>query len=282
MSIFNPKNFTNLTNMKILIIGCTSLTIEILKNFSMLGIGKNKGKITLCDDDIIKESNINNKNNFFFGEKNLGMKKIDVCKEKILKNNKDLNINLIYRKINEENDKFFSNEFWNEQNILILAVTNKNEKILKYLNKIILIHRKILFIANSKKTKGKILIFIPEKTSNLKEEISIKNNKKSNEKNKIPSNINQCIFWSLKKFKNIFSISPKNLNILLSSNKKNIHSIFNNFFPLKNQKTLKKIHLYKQLISLLNSQKFSDLVHFAIDEFQFFFEFSINDIRFFE
>ena len=279
MSIFNIKNFTNLTNMKILIIGCTSLTIEILKNFSMLGIGKNKGKITLCDDDIIKESNINNKNNFFFGEKNLGMKKIDVCKEKILKNNKDLNINLIYRKINEENDKFFSNEFWNEQNILILAVTNKNEKILKYLNKIILIHRKILFIANSKKTKGKILIFIPEKTSNLKEEISIKNKKNTNEKNKIPSNINQCIFWSLKKFKNIFSISPKNLNILLSSNKKNIHSIFNNFFPLKNQKTLKKIHLYKQLISLLNSQKFSDLVHFAIDEFQFFFEFSINDIQ---
>ena len=43
-------------------------------------------------------------------------------------------------------------------------------------------------------------------------------------------------------------------------------------------KTLKKIQLYKQLLSLISSQKFSDLVHFAIDSFQIFFEFSINDI----
>ncbi len=102
----------------------------------MLGIGKNKGKITLCDDNIIKENNINNNYQIFFNEKNLSKKKLKFVKNKILNNNNENNINLIYNKINEENDKKFSNKIWNEFDLIICAIVNKNKNVLKYLNKI--------------------------------------------------------------------------------------------------------------------------------------------------
>mmetsp|Transcript_114025 Transcript_114025/g.158073 ORF Transcript_114025/g.158073 Transcript_114025/m.158073 type:complete len:107 (+) Transcript_114025:1240-1560(+) len=54
------ETFDKLRKMKLFMIGAGAIGCELLKNYSMLGLGsKDDGKIILTDPDIIEVSNLN-------------------------------------------------------------------------------------------------------------------------------------------------------------------------------------------------------------------------------
>jgi molybdopterin/thiamine biosynthesis adenylyltransferase len=71
MKLFNDVNLVSaIFNCKLFMIGAGAIGCELLKNYSMLGLGAGKdGHITLTDPDVIEVSNLNRQ--FLFREKHL-------------------------------------------------------------------------------------------------------------------------------------------------------------------------------------------------------------------
>ena len=87
---------------KVFMVGAGAIGCELLKNFSMLGVGsgpqtseKKQGSITLTDPDIIEVSNLNRQ--FLFREKHLRKPKSSTAAAAAIQMNPDLKGNIFAR-----------------------------------------------------------------------------------------------------------------------------------------------------------------------------------------
>ena len=275
VSIIGDDTNNNLKNLKILLFGCNSIGNELLKIFSLLGISTGeKGLITIADDDIIEKVNLNQQ--FLYNNSDVGQKKIEKSREILLRNNQDLKINCLSYKVNQENDKLFTDQFWSEQDIIICTLVNTN--IIRYIDKKCSLFNKILIIADSYGTKGNYQIIVPNYTSNIKDDFVYEDDFIIDKQ--FPTSIEQCIEWGRELFEQIFNTDMKQLNLLLSSNENNIKQIFDSFLEKKEygEDTLKQIDNFKTILNFADSKKFEDIVDYSINKFQELFDFSINEI----
>ena len=275
LSIIGEETNENLKNLKILLIGCNSIGNELLKIFSLLGISSGeKGLITIADDDIIEKVNLNQQ--FLYNNSDVGQKKIEKCKEILLRNNPDLKIQCLSYKVNQENDNLFTDQFWADQNIIICTLVNKN--LIRYIDKKCSLFNKILIFADSYGTKGNYQIIVPNYTSNIKDDFIYEDDFIIDKQ--FPTSIEQCIDWGRELFEQFFNIDIKELNFLLSSNENNIKQIFDSYLEKKeyNEETLTQIYYFKRILYFAESKNFEDIVDYCIDRFQDLFDFSINEI----
>lgn len=117
-------------------------------------------EICLIDHDIVESSNLNRQ--FYFNQKEIGGFKANLLKEKLLQNNKTLNINAYCLKIQ---DKSFDLKFFERFNIFLSALDNKEAK--KYLSKIAIVLNIPLIIAGIEGFLGQIRTIIRGKTECL-------------------------------------------------------------------------------------------------------------------
>ena len=274
IEIIGEKANKNLRDLNVLVVGCGALGNELLKMFSLMGVSTGEGTITIADDDIIEKSNLNPQ--FLFNSQDVGQRKAEKCREILLKSNPDMHIECVLFKINQANDKNFTDEFWNQQDVVIVAVDNFNSR--KYIDKKCTLFQKILVDLEILRTKGHCQLVIPKFTSNYNDEyIQIENvviNKT------FPTSIDHCIEWARDVFVNLFSTEMNQLNLLLTANQNNIKQIFDSFIPQSEYtaETILKIDRFKRLLEIATFQKFNLVVGYSIELFQQLFDFSIQEL----
>ena len=127
IAIFGKEIQEKLSNTNIIMIGAGALGCEYAKIFATMGLctGDNKN-LSIADNDRIEISNLNRQ--FLFQKNNVGRSKSEVVCTTIKKMNKDFNCISIQKRLNEESEDFFNEEFWNKQDYIIMAVDNREAR----------------------------------------------------------------------------------------------------------------------------------------------------------
>lgn len=97
IALIGKDRFKKLEKAKILVVGLGGVGGYALEALVRSGI-KN---ITIVDGDIIEESNLNRQ--IISNNKNIGLSKCEAAAQRALEINKNVNINIIYKFINEDN-----------------------------------------------------------------------------------------------------------------------------------------------------------------------------------
>ena len=201
IAIFGNEIQKKLSNTNIFMIGAGALGCEFLKTFATMGIStKNDKNMTVTDNDNIEISNLNRQ--FLFHKDSIGRSKAEVACESIKKMNKDFNCISLRKRLNQETENYFNEEFWNKQDYIINAVDNVEARV--YISKQSLIYKKILIDSGTLGTKANSQIMIPHKT--------IPYIPPEEKEDKIPVctladhpfNINHCIEWARDNFNKYF------------------------------------------------------------------------------
>ena len=218
IAIFGNEMQKKLCNTNIFMIGAGALGCEFLKTFAAMGIATNKDKkLYVTDNDNIELSNLNRQ--FLFDKNSIGKSKSEVACESIKKMNKDFNCVSFQKRVEQETENFFDEEFWNKQDYIINAVDNIEAR--KYIAEQSLIYKKILIDSGTLGTKANSQIMIPHKTIPYSPP-------EEKEEDKIPVctladhpfNINHCISWAKDNFNGYFVNILKDVDDFLKDREK--------------------------------------------------------------
>lgn len=97
IALIGHDRFKSLEKAKVLVVGLGGVGGYALEALVRSGV-KN---ITIVDGDVVEESNLNRQ--IISNNSNIGMSKCEAAAERILEINKNVNLNIIYKFINEDN-----------------------------------------------------------------------------------------------------------------------------------------------------------------------------------
>ena len=263
IAIFGKETQKKLSETNIFMIGGGALGCEYAKIFATMGLctGENKN-LYITDNDRIEISNLNRQ--FLFHKNTVGRSKSEVICETIKKMNKDFNCVSFQKRLNEESEDVFNEEFWNKQDYIIMAVDNKEAR--KYIADQSKIYNKILFDSGTLGTKANSQVIIPHKTMPY---IAEEGKKEDDEYYHIctlpfhPFNIIHCIQWANDKFNEYFVNNLEEVKKFLENRQDFYESDFEN---------LKKLFEYSKIVIEKNFEK---CVEIALNQYYINF---INDI----
>ena len=158
-----------LNQLNIFLPGVGAIGWEVLKCLACLGIGiKSKspdtpsGKITITDFDSLEISNLNRQ--FLFTDGDRGKRKSRTAKAKILKINKDLNIDSYRKKLDiNRYESWFNFKFWNSLDIVINGLDNIEGRV--YLDRKWVEHEIPFLESGTEGPMGHSSIIMPFKTN---------------------------------------------------------------------------------------------------------------------
>ena len=274
IAIFGQELQEKLSNLNMFMIGAGALGCEYIKNFALMGISCNKGKITITDNDNISLSNLNRQFLFHKNDINENSFKSFCAKREALKINKDMNIQDYQLLINDETRDIFNDEFIERQNILISAVDNINAR--KYIDNLSTFFNKIYINAGTEGTKANSDIYYPNKSICL-------NDLEFIEKEIIPqctlrtspTKIEHCIEYAKTIFEELFGLYIKNITLLLEDPEQ-----FYNILNGTNERTelYLMIEIYKNLLNILESPSQYYIIKYALFIYSYYFEYIINKL----
>ena len=182
ITIFGQELQQKLKNLNIFMVGAGALGCEYIKNFGLMGISCDKGKITITDNDSISLSNLNRQFLFHKNDVKDNNFKSYIVKREAKKINKDINIKDYQLLINDDTRDVFDDEFIENQNILISAVDNLSAR--KFIDNLATFYNKIFLDSGTEGTIANSDIYYPNKTICL-------NDLNFKIKKKIPNILNQ-------------------------------------------------------------------------------------------
>lgn len=123
VAVFGSEFQEKLENLKYFVIGAGAIGCELLKNFSMIGIGSGpSGKIFVTDMDFIERSNLNRQ--FLFRNWNIGESKSHTAAKAVLKMNPNLHIEAHENRLGPETENFYNNGFFQSLDCVVNALDN--------------------------------------------------------------------------------------------------------------------------------------------------------------
>ena len=274
ISIFGQELQEKLNNLNIFMVGAGALGCEYIKNFCLMGISCNRGKITITDNDSISLSNLNRQ--FLFHKNDVKEKsyKSFCVKREALKINKNMNIQDYPLLINNDTRDIFSDEFIENQDILISAVDNLAAR--KYIDDLSTFFNKIYINSGTEGTKANSDIYYPNKSICL-------NDLTFEEKKEIPmctlkiypTKIEHCIEFSKIVFEELFVQTITNIKLILEDE----HQFYNALNETSDREELYLIlNIYKNIFYILDNPSQHSIIKYAIFIFTYYFEYIINKI----
>ena len=272
IAIFGQEIQEKLKNLNIFMIGAGALGCEYLKNFALIGIGRDNNIITVTDNDNIAISNLNRQ--FLFKNKDVGKSKsICACREANLIN-KDINLKSYQNLVCNDTKDIFDDIFWEKQNIIISAVDNISAR--RYIDNLCTFYNKILIDSGTEGTKANCDIYFPDKTICLNDL-----NFKTEEKIPMctlkifPNKIEHCIEYAKIIFTELFDLYIKDIKLIIEDENR-FFNILND--EINNNDLYIKLEIYKYLYIIIDKPNKYLIIEFAIFIFKYYFEFNINNI----
>ena len=269
IAIYGKQILEKLQNLKIFMIGAGAVGCEYLKILSLMGIATGeKGKLIITDNDSIETSNLNRQ--FLFRNSDIGKSKSKVACDYIKKFNPNMNCYDLQLRVCKETEDFFNYEFWAEQDIILIAVDNRETR--KYIFDKCVIFDKIMINCGTEGEKASSQLIIPNITSGLIYEE--KNNQeiaKSCTIKQFPSLIEHCIEWGKEKFTEYFIKNINDCKLILLD--------FENFGKSENEISLNEIYKNAKVIfEIKEKNSFDECVRRAISQYKINYILNIQKI----
>ncbi len=216
IAVFGKKYHEKLINLKVFLVGSGAIGCEMLKNWSLLGLGTGpKGQIIVTDNDSIEKSNLNRQ--FLFRSNDVGKQKSTVASNAVIKINPQLidKIKPLNDKVGPETEDIFTEKFWEDLDIVINALDNVEAR--TYVDRRCVFFKIPLLESGTLGTKGNTQVIIPNLTE------SYSSSQDPPEKSiplctlrSFPNKIDHTIAWAKSLFQGFFIDSIENVNLYLS------------------------------------------------------------------
>ncbi|KAG6833805.1 hypothetical protein H0H87_011739 [Tephrocybe sp. NHM501043] len=216
IAVFGKSFQERIANHRQFLVGSGAIGCEMLKNWSMIGLGSGpRGIIHITDLDTIEKSNLNRQ--FLFRAKDLGKFKAEVAAVAVSEMNPDLEGKILAKQepVGPTTESVYDADFFDG----IDGVTNAldNVKARLYMDQRCVFYKKPLLESGTLGTKGNTQVVIP----NLTESYASSQDPPEKETpsctvKSFPNAINHTIEWSRKQFENMFIKPAQAVNAYLS------------------------------------------------------------------
>lgn len=277
IAIFGNEIQKKIEQSKIFMIGAGATGCEFLKNFAMMGFCTNDkdSKFIVTDNDSIEVSNLSRQ--FLFRQKDVGNSKAVTASNSVKLMNPKFNVVGLQKKVCEETEDYFDEDFWNKLDYVIMAVDSLQAR--KYIDTRVVKFEKCSVDAGTMGTVANTQIIVPHKT------MSYGDNKENEEEapkvipmctlRHFPSIITHCIEWSRDVF-NAYFISTVN----------DIKNYFTNFETFKQNiekegsatQNLEKLLEEKIIIEFLINNDYNKLIEYAVKKYTDNFDYRIQQL----
>ncbi|EUD69110.1 ubiquitin-activating enzyme E1 [Plasmodium inui San Antonio 1] len=159
ITVFGKAFQKRLNGLNVFLVGSGALGCEYAKLFSLLNMCsvKEKGKLTITDNDNIEVSNLNRQ--FLFRRENVGKSKSLIASGIIKEKNGEMNVESLETKVGPENEHIFNEHFWTKQDMIVNALDNIQAR--QYVDNKCVWYSKPLFESGTLGTKGNVQIILP-------------------------------------------------------------------------------------------------------------------------
>ncbi|KAL7282341.1 hypothetical protein ACG7TL_003811 [Trametes sanguinea] len=216
IAVFGKKFQDKIANFREFLVGSGAIGCEMLKNWSMMGLGSGpNGKIYVTDLDTIEKSNLNRQ--FLFRAKDLGKFKSEVAAEAVAAMNPDLKGKIESRQepVGPDTENIYDADFFAS----IDGVTNAldNVKARQYMDQRCVFYLKPLLESGTLGTKGNTQVIVPHLTESYSssQDPPEKETPVCTVKN-FPNQIQHTIEWARQEFDSLFVKPPQVVNSYLS------------------------------------------------------------------
>lgn len=149
-------------NQRVFLVGCGALGCEYLKGLALMGVGTGKdGKIWVTDMDRIEVSNLSRQ--FLFRNPDVGHPKSVRGALVVKKWNPSVNIEALEKKVGDDSEDFFNDNFWESLNVCWNALDNVQAR--QYTDARCLFYSKPLLESGTLGTKCNHEVILPFRTS---------------------------------------------------------------------------------------------------------------------
>ena len=274
IAIFGQEIQEKLMNLNIFMIGAGALGCEYIKNFALMGISCNIGKITVTDNDNIALSNLNRQFLFNINDVKENKSKSYCVKREAMKINKDMKIKDYQLLINEETRNIFDDDFMEKQNVIISAVDNIQAR--KYIDNLCTFYNKILLDSGTEGTKANSDIYYPNKSTCLNDyQFIAKKQIPMCTLKDFPTKIEHCIEFSKNIFIELFTQYISDIKLTVN----NLNQFENILNQINDTNILfLSIEIYKYIFYIISNPSKLLIIKFAIFIFKYYFDYNINKL----
>lgn len=214
MDVFGKSFQQIIADKKYFVVGSGAISCELLKNFAMIGLGTDKGKIIVTDMDTIEKSNLNRQ--FLFRDKNIGQLKSEAAALAIKKMNPDINIIPHQNRVGKETENIYNDDFFNHIDGVANALDNVQARL--YMDERCIYYGKSLLESGTLGAKGNVQVIVPNLTESYgstrdppEESVPVCTLKN------FPYQIEHTIQYARDQFEGLFTTSPLNFKRYLEN-----------------------------------------------------------------
>lgn len=216
IAVFGRTFQENITNHRQFLVGSGAIGCEMLKNWSMMGVGAGpNGAIHVTDLDTIEKSNLNRQ--FLFRSKDLGKFKSEVAANAVSEMNPDLNgkIRAKQEPVGATTEDIYGTEFFDQIDGVTNALDNVQARL--YMDQKCIFYKKPLLESGTLGTKGNTQVVVPDLTESYgsSQDPPERETPSCTIKN-FPHAITHTIEWSRTQFDNLFVKPVQSVNAYLS------------------------------------------------------------------
>ncbi|XP_030750394.1 ubiquitin-like modifier-activating enzyme 1 isoform X1 [Sitophilus oryzae] len=213
IAVFGKEFQKKINSLKYLIVGAGAIGCELLKNFSMMGVGSDNGQIFITDMDLIEKSNLNRQ--FLFRPHDVQKSK-SVCAAKAAKKmNDQINVIAHENRVGPETESIYDDDFFENLDGVANALDNVDARI--YMDRRCVYYRKPLLESGTLGTKGNVQVVVPFLTE------SYSSSQDPPEKSipictlkNFPNAIEHTLQWARDAFEGLFRQSAENASQYLT------------------------------------------------------------------
>ncbi|ESO10929.1 hypothetical protein HELRODRAFT_156323 [Helobdella robusta] len=207
--IIGEKVLQRLANSKLFLVGVGAVGCEMLKNWSMLGLGAGDGGlVSVTDMDMIERSNLNRQ--FLFRNEHIGKMKSTVAAGVIKRMNSQINIESHVSKVAKETEDLFTDSFFQKLDVVISALDNIEAR--NYIDERCIYQEKPLIDCGTEGLQCNTQVILPHRTVSYQSRSTSNQNEVSIPMCTLkffPSRIEHTIQWARDDFEGKFCLSIK-------------------------------------------------------------------------
>jgi len=263
IAVFGQDFQRKVVSSKYFVVGSGAIGCEMLKNFTMMGVGCSpEGKVVVTDMDLIEKSNLNRQ--FLFRPHDVQKMKSDTAANAVKEMNPDINIIPHQNRVGPETEKIYNDDFFESLDGVCNALDNVDARM--YMDRRCVYYKKHLMESGTLGTKGNVQVVLPDITE------SYSSSQDPPEKSipictlkNFPNVIEHTLQWARDSFEGLFAQAPETVNQYISDPK-----FMERTSKLQGMQLLETLETLQKAITK-KPNSFEDCISFARFLFQDYF-----------
>ena len=277
IAIFGNEIQQKIEKSKIFMIGAGATGCEFLKNYAIMGFctSDKDSKFIVTDNDSIEISNLSRQ--FLFRKQNVGTSKAVTASKNVKLMNPKFNVVGLQKKVSEETEDYFDEDFWKKQDFIIMAVDSLAAR--KYIDTRLVKFEKVGVDAGTSGAVANTQIIVPHKT------MTYSDNKENEEEapkvipmctlRHFPSIITHCIEWSRDVFNEYFISTINDIKNYFAD-----FELFKEHMKKEGSATqnLEKLLEEKIIIECIINEDYDGIINYAVKKYTDNFDWRIQQL----